>query len=406
MTTPFGHHTLHNSIGIMTTQAEGDPPFLNRGFYRRLCLLGHRFGLNVFVFTSRSIDWQSREVTGYFYEASSRQWVAEPFPLPPVIYDRCFFSSKRQYAEYRAVLSRLKEHTSVRLLGNGLRSKWAVQQLLQADGRFDRHLPHTEVLRSMRTLTAWLQARSEAVLKPQGGSQGRGVLLVRRADTGADGTFEVRGRDARNHCIEHRFTDAGAMLRWLRRFVGQRDYLLQQYLRLQSAGGASYDVRALAQKDGAGRWRLTGMAVRRGQEGSLTSNLSGGGTVEPAADFLAREFGRVRAAELIDRLTQLSADLPEALESRHGRLVELGIDFGVDIDGNIWILELNSKPGRSIFTYLRDDQARLEAAANPLRYARYLLHQSTPASGQTRGQSQPLLKANIKSSYLCEGHNS
>ncbi|CAG7631147.1 YheC/YheD family protein [Paenibacillus allorhizosphaerae] len=400
MMMPYGHRTLHNTIGIMTTQTGDHPPFLNRNFYRRLCLIGRRFGLNVFVFTSQGIDWSASQVTGYSYDPQSRQWISQPCPLPLIVYDRCFFSSKRQYAEYRSVLSRLKEHPSARLLGNGLKGKWTVQQLLLSDGRFDRHLPHTEVLRSMRTLTAWLQERREAILKPQGGSQGRGVLHVRRA--GADAregaaSFTVRGRDARNHSIEHRFADAGAMLRWLRRFVGQRNYLLQQYLPLQSRSGTAYDVRALAQKNGAGRWQLTGMAVRRGQEGSLTSNLSGGGTVEPAADFLAREFGRARASELIDELTQLSADLPQALESRHGRLVELGIDFGVDSDGNIWILELNSKPGRSIFTYLHDDQARLDAAANPLRYARYLLKQSVPAEAESRGRSQPFIKANIDS---------
>jgi hypothetical protein len=64
------------------------------------------------------------------------------------------------------------------------------------------------------------------------------------------------------------------------------------------------------------------------------------------------------------------------LESCHGRLVELGIDFGVDLDGYIWILEVNSKPGRSIFTYLQDDKARNRALENPIRYAKYLLTQT------------------------------
>ncbi|MED4601859.1 hypothetical protein P9314_14260, partial [Paenibacillus validus] len=80
---------------------------------------------------------------------------------------------------------------------------------------------------------------------------------------------------------------------------------------------------------------------------------------------------------------QLADTLPEVLESRHGRLAELGIDFGVDTGGHIWMLEVNSKPGRSIFTYLRDDKARLAAVANPLRYADYLLRQTAAAPARS-----------------------
>lgn len=366
----------------MTTQTDEDPPFRNRHFYRRLCTTGRRSGLTVFVFTPPEIDWNGNQLAGYTYDPAHKQWVRQTFPLPSIVYDRCFFTARHQYAEYRAALRRLNEHPSVRLLGCGLKDKWTVQQLLQRDGRFDIYLPQTERLRSMRTAADWLRERREVILKPQSGSQGRGVLLVRRGPLPFAGTanaaeeaFTVRGRDGRNRAFARDFSDAAALLGWLRRFVARRSYLLQQYLPLQTKDGHAYDIRALVQKNGTGRWQLTGMAVRRGQDGSLTSNLHGGGTVEPAGPFLAREFGRETATELLRKLTHLSEELPIALESCHGRLVELGMDFGVDQDGNIWILEVNSKPGRSIFTYLQDDQAKLAALANPLRYARYLLQQ-------------------------------
>nr|WP_284646838.1 YheC/YheD family protein [Paenibacillus chinjuensis] len=76
-------------------------------------------------------------------------------------------------------------------------------------------------------------------------------------------------------------------------------------------------------------------------------------------------FGPEKARQLQKELTRLSELIPDVLESCHGRLVELGIDFGVDLDGYIWILEVNSKPGRSIFTYLQDDKARNRALKIP-----------------------------------------
>ncbi|WP_244933000.1 YheC/YheD family protein [Paenibacillus validus] len=375
------------TVGIMTTPAEYTPPFENRGFYRRLCLLGPRLHLSVYVFTPNSVDWEQERVTGYTYEASAGQWVPGTFALPAIVYDRCFFTTRRQYADYRETMGRLQRHPNVRLLGSGLKGKLDVQRLLarDRDGRFNRYLPQTELLRSMRMLADWLREHGEAVLKPLGGSQGRGVLHVRRnAEPGGQTpAFTLRGRDARNREIARGFESGAALAAFLRRLIGRRSYLLQRYLALHTREGDAYDVRALVQKNGAGRWQLTGLAVRRGQSGSLTANLHGGGMACAAEPMLAREFGRARAEAILAELRQLADTLPEVLESRHGRLAELGIDFGVDTGGHIWMLEVNSKPGRSIFTYLRDDKARLAAVANPLRYADYLLRQTAAAPARS-----------------------
>lgn len=405
MMTPSSQYVL----GIMTTQFEGELPFLNRDFYRRLCIAGSRIGLQVFVFTPQSVDWPGQSVQGFAYNSSERRWVRRHFKMPDVVYDRCFFTTRKQYAEYRETLHKLQEqHRPALFLGYGLRGKWEVQHMLKQDARLEPHLPRTEVMRSVRSVADWLRSCGEVLLKPQSGSQGRGVLLVQRTAQAAPGhgdvaaaagaraahaapertvsavpAFTVRGRDARNRRVERSFADAASLLRWLRRFTAQRSYLLQQYLQLQGPHGDAYDVRALVQKDGAGLWQVTGMAVRRGQEGSLTSNLHGGGTVEPAETFLAGLFGTAKARELVSELQQLSKLVPAILETFHGRLAELGIDYGVDTDGRIWILEVNSKPGRSIFTYLNDDQARYNALVNPIRYARYLM-QHYPAMEEIR----------------------
>ncbi len=71
------------TVGIMTTPAEYTPPFENRGFYRRLCLLGPRLHLSVYVFTPNSVDWEQERVTGYTYEASAGQWSPARSPCRP-----------------------------------------------------------------------------------------------------------------------------------------------------------------------------------------------------------------------------------------------------------------------------------------------------------------------------------
>ncbi|MCS7463631.1 YheC/YheD family protein [Paenibacillus doosanensis] len=361
---------------------------MNRDFYRKICLIGQQAGLNVFVFTPQGVSETDNVVKGYGFDAEARRWIGRNYARPDLVYDRCFFTSRRQAAEYREAVRRLRKPPAALFLGYGLRGKWDVQHMLERDGRFVSHLPQTEPMRSVRSAAEWLKRHGELVLKPQAGSQGRGVLHVRRGAAAArpgvgpvapEGTanaepaFAVRGRDARNRPVACSFDSAAALLRWLRRFTAQRDYLLQRYLPLHNQNGEAYDVRSLVQKDGTGRWQVTGIAVRKGQGGSLTSNLHGGGSAEPALPFLTAQFGAETAARIAAELERLSRLLPAALEQSHGRLAELGIDFGVDTGGHIWILEVNSKPGRSIFTYLHDDRARFNALANPIKYARYLL---------------------------------
>lgn len=382
-------------FGIMTTQSEGYPPFLSRDFYRKLCVIGSKAGLTVFVFTPQGIRWSENTVSGYAFDAASRRWLLKDYAMPDVVYDRCFFTNRKQYETYREAIRLLRSRSSPLFLGYGLKGKWEVQQMLEKDGRFGSHLPQTEAMRSVRSVADWLKARSEVLLKPQAGSQGCGVVLVRRAQgrTGArarnhaavpaaaeitanaGAAFTVIGRDARNGRVSRSFADAASLMRWLRRFTGQRSYLLQQYLPLHGRAGEAYDVRSLVQKDGSGQWQVTGMAVRKGQQGSLTSNLHGGGTVEPVKAYLTAQFGAVQSDKILSEMKSLSKQIPEALEQSHGRLAELGIDFGVDITGHIWLLEVNSKPGRAIFAYLHDKKARYNALANPVRYARYLMRQ-------------------------------
>ncbi|MNG25160.1 Endospore coat-associated protein YheD [compost metagenome] len=92
------------------------------------------------------------------------------------------------------------------------------------------------------------------------------------------------------------------------------------------------------------------------------------------SDFLSKEFGERTADLLTETIAMLSQRIPTVLESYHGRLAELGIDLGIDTRGRVWILEVNSKPGRTIFARLHNERARKKSMANPIHYAGFLLN--------------------------------
>ncbi|WP_227793248.1 YheC/YheD family endospore coat-associated protein [Paenibacillus guangzhouensis] len=355
-------------LGIMVCETRGNLPIPEKSFCRRLCEIGRKHGITVFVFSPTWLRPKLGRVVGYAY--TDKGWERGAFPIPKVVYDRCYYPTLQKYLEIQRAIQRLNDLSPITFLGRGLKGKWDVYQMMSNYESVSPHLPKTMLYDSISSLSEWIEAcGGEAFLKPHGGSHGKNTLYVHRKD----GKLFIRGRSASNEIIERVFKQEAAGYRWIHQWIGSRKFIMQPYLYLNNRNEEPFDIRSLVQKNEHGEWQLTGMAVRRGKPGSLTSNLHGGGHAESATPFLEREFGNVKTAGLIKSIKELSQQIPLLLEERHGRLAELGIDFGVDRDGNLWVLEVNSKPGRSIFLQMNDRSTALKSVENPILYARYLL---------------------------------
>ncbi|WP_314586937.1 YheC/YheD family protein [Paenibacillus terrigena] len=355
-------------LGIMVCETRGDIPIPEKSFCRRLCEVGRKHGITVFIFSPTWLRPKLGYIVGYAY--TDKGWERGAFPIPKVVYDRCYYPTLHKYLEIQRAIQRLNELSPITFLGRGLKGKWDVYQIMCGYEAVKPYLPETVLYESITTLREWIEScGGEAFLKPHGGSHGKNTLYVRRQD----GKLRIRGRNASNDIIERVFKQEEAGYRWIHQWIGRRKFIMQPYLYLNNRKDEPFDIRSLVQKNEHGEWQLTGMAVRRGKPGSLTSNLHGGGHAEAAIPFLEREFGIDKTATLIESIKELSQQIPILLEERHGRLAELGIDFGVDRNGNLWVLEVNSKPGRSIFLQMNDRSTALKSVENPIVYARYLL---------------------------------
>jgi glutathione synthase/RimK-type ligase-like ATP-grasp enzyme len=364
------NHFRPRYLGIMICETNGLPPFQEKDYFSRLCTLGARLGIEVYIFSPHRLDWGKQQVRGYTYSPGARQWEESTFPFPDAIYDRSFYNKKSDLLQHRSSIMRLKTEGRIQFLGHGLQGKWSVLQILMRCSELQRYLPHTEVYNGTKQLFRWMKHNGEVFLKPISGSHGRGALYVKRS---GDSRFEIIGRDFRNAPLRKEFNRPIDLFVWISSFIGVKKYLLQQYLELRSDNGQVFDVRSLVQKNGSGEWIVTGMAVRLGNPGSITANLHGGGKAEEMNPFLERHFGEVRSREIIAKLIELSTVIPPYLERHFGGLLELGIDFGIDRSGQIWILETNSKPGRSVFNRLKDKNAGRKSVQYPIQYARYIL---------------------------------
>ncbi|WP_138496269.1 YheC/YheD family protein [Paenibacillus pinistramenti] len=367
-----GKETL-GTLGILVSKsATGHPPFTEAGFARSLCLAAAEKGLTAFAFTPAA-ETDNEQISGYAFRNGA--WIRQWFPLPDLIYDRCFASGKAKL-EKQAALARLAGQHRFRCLSRGTGGKWLVYQILKQHTETAAFLPETRRYEGFGRLDQRLSRFPEGIfLKPQFGMQGKLAMHLKKDTAGGSPVYHLTGRDGSNSVFNRRFSDSREARNYIESLRQGQPFLVQPFLQLLTTNGEPFDIRVLVQKDGSGQWSVTGMAARVGAAGSLTSNLHGGGRAFQAEALLQRELGSTAARTAAALIRRLSAVIPACLEERFGRLAELGIDFGVDAEARVWILEVNSKPGRSAFRTIGDSSGARRSVENPVLYACYLLKQ-------------------------------
>ncbi len=370
-------HTITLAVVVAALVRQGDRLSVPEpAFCKALSELGKRRGIDVYVCSADSFDAEPGRLTAWRWgEAGWSPGAAAP---PDIVYDRSFFTSFAQRLAANRLLQRLRLLKRYRILGGGLPGKADVHEALRRHPELAGHLPPSSRFQAgEHSVAELLKPHAHGVvLKPSAGMQGKGVVHLARSLQG-EGVI-AKGRSGSNRVVQRQFASDSACDRWLERVTDGVSYIVQPYLMLRGDDDKPFDVRLLLQKDGDGRWTITGSVVRTGQPGTLTSNLHGGGSAEPALQALADKFGAPKAERLLSRLHTISMQTAVQLENEFGRLAELGLDLGIEPDGSIWLLEANSKPGRSSFRLIRDDAAWRLAVERPLSYAQWLVNRSLP----------------------------
>ncbi|WP_458460241.1 YheC/YheD family endospore coat-associated protein [Paenibacillus sp.] len=359
------------TLAILVRATEGSPPFTDELFCRRLSVGSMRYALQVIVIpilveaTHSPLQW------GYVYHQG--KWKTVPIASFDLIMDRCLRPlprNVRQQIEKRGFINGTAQH---RYWSASLPGKWEVHRVLSRNPELQAQLAPTTRIGLHIPWETWLERWPMGLFfKPVSGTHGKNTFRLSRE--ASPSTWIVEGRNADNEHFCLTFNHTQAVSSWLALQQAERKMIVQPYLEL-SHHGRAFDIRALMQKNGQGRWTLTGCMVREGPEGSLTSNLHGGGRAYPAHAYLLQRYGTVRAEALLKSIRQTAALIPTLLESRFGRLAELGLDFGADAEGKLWLIEVNSKPGRTSFAEAGDRRMHALAYTRPLAYARYLLQQ-------------------------------
>nr|WP_245552991.1 YheC/YheD family protein [Brevibacillus massiliensis] len=154
--------------------------------------------------------------------------------------------------------------------------------------------------------------------------------------------------------------------------VKSRPCLIQRRIHLAEVNGRPFDVRVMVQRPAGSAWKVTGKLAKVAGPGFIITNTARSrGRVLPLHTALnhssVKSPNPAQLAKKIDRISLRSA---AQLQSGYRWLSMVGMDVGVDKQGNVWIIEANFSPALSLFRKLKDKSMYWTILANRRRQRR------------------------------------
>lgn len=324
----------------------------------------HSFDMECYRFLPSSINPLTLKVQGMRFDSKLQQWENDQFPIPPLIYDRCFYGDDEHSKQCLPIVSWLKSREDITFLGYGLPNKLELFQILK-NSLLSPYLPPTQSINEISTVLNELNRMKKLIIKPINGSQGYGIYYLKKNDK----NYHVKTEKNRK-IISRIFPNEAKLTQWLQSLIRKRSYLLQPYLELTNPQLRPFDIRILLQKNEHGDWVERGKGIRSGNSGGILSNLNAGGSVTDF-DSWSSYLSTAQKEYICHELDFITANLPRLLETALLPLFEIGIDIGVAKNGALWILDVNSKPGRKVLLLAQPDIKETIYLA-PLLYGKYL----------------------------------
>lgn len=337
-----GTWRLSPLIGIVTSKQLNKPGFRgNKENFRDIIETGRRMGVPVFVFTPDDINEKSAYTLGFTRHPAFSRWIRLVFPRPHVVYNRIPDREAEQRQPEQQTLRFLQSHPDIELFNPHFFNKRELFRWFTRDRALKSFVPRTESWGSQERFSQFLQRFETLYIKPAQGKAGKGIMQIKKEGGGYRLTYVTGKASELKH---YRTNHLETLYKKINSLTKERPYLLQQGVHLVRYQGRPFDLRMLVQKNGSGRWDVTGLGIRVAGANGITTHVPRGGSIGKPGDIFPRVFAS-RAKDVYKRALDLAVLAAEGIERQSGlHLGEISIDLGIDRDLNMWLFEANAKP--------------------------------------------------------------
>lgn len=355
-------------IGVMISRVySGNPdrPFgAITAFCRELDDACKVYGAAVYYVTPDDLSGHGDTVKGWHYAG---KWVKRSFPVPNVIYNRLTSRKLENRPNVQQFLRHAKTQHHASLFNEKYLNKTEVFDALRKENGLQIYLPESYLLKNLQTLKSMCTKYSTVFLKPITGSLGKGIIRIKRQP---DNSFTCHFTNL-SGVRKQSYATLSQLCSALSGKIRQQRYQIQQGLTLISVGGRPVDFRALVQRDEAGQWSITSIVGRIAGNHHFVSNLARGGTLSTVKEALARSSSTASSGGNV-KLRRAAIAIAKGIESQiPGHFAELGVDLALDVQGRVWLIEVNSKPSKDDNTQLSGENKLRPSVKQLIQYCRY-----------------------------------
>jgi glutathione synthase/RimK-type ligase-like ATP-grasp enzyme len=337
-------------IGVMLKRIYRKMPHkpfgVNTAFCRELTEACKQQSSIIYFFTHEDIQSQSESIKGWHY--TGNKWSRSRFPVPNVIYNRLTSRKLENRANVQQFVKYARSRYNVVFFNEKYLNKTEVFNALNKEPELHAYLPESYLLRNFHQLKSMFRKYDVVFLKPTCGSLGKGIIRIQR---NSNQTYTCYFNGMNGYRTQW-FVSLEKLYNAIYGKVKKSNFQIQRGLKLLTVNGRPVDFRALVQRGETGQWGITSIVARIAATNQFVSNQARGGTISTVQAALSRT-GTSAASGGLTKLRRAAVQIAEGIEAQlTGHFAELGIDLGIDSQGRVWLIEVNSKPSK-------DDKAPL-----------------------------------------------
>ena len=306
--------------------------------------------VRIIKFKAGGIDWKKKRLNGIILE--NGEWTKAETPMPDAVYNRCYTDSAETAERLEGIIGRGKVFNGLTLF-----DKYTVFRILSNSKLEPFVIPTFKY--SDEALIKLLYYQGAALIKPSKGSMGSRVYKISMENS----IYKVYLHSLLSPKI---FKQTEALLNFLTGMMKRRNFVIQPFINFMRHNGHIFDIRLLVQKNGRGTWDVTATASRVCYKSSFVSNLVY--SLKSVEDVIS---GTKYEESLMPCLKKISIQTAVTLEKSLCNLGEISVDFGIDTEGRLWIIEVNGKPDKLMFQHLESGVFE-KLFRQPNEYALYL----------------------------------
>ncbi|MBO8162427.1 MAG: YheC/YheD family protein [Brevibacillus sp.] len=321
----------------------------------------------VYYFSTPHIQWKPKRISGYTWDQRIHRWVIQPLPFPDIVYDCGTSFQTAQKPHVKFIRKQFVDDPMIQRINNSdYLGKWQLYRRLNKHPEITPYLPETLCCTSMDDITYLLNKHHFIYVKSYYGSRGREVMSVKKTRE----RYVIRFY--RNGLRRVHVKSIPQLEEHIRRFMGDKRFIIQQGIDLLTYQGRKIDLRVLICKNGSGEWEVIYNQVNVAKPGATITTIEG--SVKDYKDVYQsfKRSGSKLDLPTDEMIRQQTVKIASYIEHEFGLHGEIGMDMAVDKNGKLWFIEANSKPEKLPIPGVEKTKGISPQFLSVFEYAKYL----------------------------------